>query len=238
VITITPTTPPPVPASSEAPHSGGRLRNALTGGTNPGSLSSRLRRQRFAALSRTFPDLAEMRVVDLGGRPSMWDQLPVRPRHVVCVNLERHDPIGDWVTTETGDVCDPDVVGRLGTFDLVYSNSTIEHVGGHARRVQFADAVRSLAPRYWVQTPNRYFPIEPHAVFPGFQFLPARLKIAVAAHWPLSPLGTHGELAEEVLEIELVSLTELRFYFPGASIWKERVAGLTKSLTAYAAGPG
>ena len=178
-----------------------------------------------------------MRVIDLGGRPSMWEQLPVRPRHVVCVNLERHDPIGSWVSTETGDVCDPGFVGGIGTFDLVYSNSTIEHVGGHARRIQFADAVRSFAPRYWVQTPNRYFPIEPHVVFPAFQFLPTRLKIAVAAHWPLSPLGTHGDLVEEILDIELVSLTDLRFYFPGARIWKERVAGLTKSLTAYSPGP-
>ena len=209
------------------------LRQALTGGADPTSISSRLRRRRFDVLVRTFPDLGEMRVVDLGGRPSMWEQLPVRPRHVLCVNLEPHDPVPSRVATKTGDVCDPEFVRSLGTFDLAYSNSTIEHVGGHSRRRQFADAVRSLAPRYWVQTPNRYFPIEPHVVFPGFQYLPTRLKITIAARWPLSPLGTHGDLAEEVLAIDLLSLTDLRLYFPGANVWRERLAGLTKSLVVY-----
>lgn len=230
--TITPISPQPgCPPTSERAKKG--LRDALTGGRTPSSVSSRLRRHRFAALCRIFPDLAEMRIIDLGGRPSMWEQMPTRPRHVLCVNLEPHEPVGNWVSTVTGDVCDPGFVGELGTFDLAYSNSTIEHVGGHRQRVQFAEAVRSLAPRYWVQTPNRYFPIEPHVVFPGFQFLPTRVKVAVARRWPLSPLGTHGDLLEEVLGIELVSLTDLRFYFPDAAIWKERVAGATKSLTAY-----
>ncbi len=212
---------------------GRRMQDALTGGNNPLSISSRLRRHRFEALLRAFPDLADMSVVDLGGRPSMWQQLPVRPRRVVCVNFEAHESPGDWLLTVQGDACDFPAIERLGPFDLAFSNSTIEHVGGHARRVEFANAIRSLASRYWVQTPNRYFPVEPHAVFPAFQFLPIRLRASVARRWPLSPLGNDGDLIDEILSIELLSATDLRFYFPEARIWRERVAGLTKSLSAY-----
>lgn len=210
-----------------------RARSVLTGSTNPASMSSRLRRRRFSALCKAFPGLADMSVIDLGGRPSMWEHLSVQPRQVVCVNIESHESVGDKITTVQADVCDIDLVRTLGTFDLAYSNSTIEHVGGHARRMEFARAIRAFAPRYWVQTPNRYFPIEPHAVFPGFQFLPTRVKMAVARHWPLSPLGSHGDLVEEILNIELLAATDLRFYFPEAKIWRERFLGVAKSLTVY-----
>jgi hypothetical protein len=209
------------------------MRDSLTSTTDARSVSSRLRQRRFDVLLRSFPDLAEMTVVDLGGRPSTWEHLPVRPRRVVCVNLEEHVDVDGTMACVTGDVCDPALVRTLGVFDLVYSNSTIEHVGGHARRRQFADAVRALGPHYWVQTPDRYFPVEPHAVFPGFQFLPVRARRAVARRWPLSPLGTGDDLLEEILAIDLLSATELRHYFPGARIWKERVAGVTKSLVAF-----
>ena len=209
------------------------VRASLTGPEGSGSLSAALRRRRARALLEEFPDLGGMAVVDLGGRPSTWEAAEVRPSSVVCVNVEgAPGDRGNWLRCVTGDVCDRRFVETLGTFDLVYSNSTIEHVGGHARRLAFADAVRKLAPRYWVQTPNRYFPVEPHAVFPAFQFLPVRARRAVARRWPLSPLGTGGDLLEEILSIELLSATELRFYFPDARIWKERLAGLTKSLVA------
>lgn len=208
------------------------LRDALTSTSDAGSLSSRLRRRRFRALWQAFPDLSEMSVVDLGGRPSTWQQLPVRPRRVVCVNFERH-PGDVGITCVEGDVCDTGSIRGLGSFDLAFSNSTIEHVGGHARRCQFAETVRSAAPNYWVQTPSRYCPVEPHAVFPAYQFLPVRLRRAVGRGWPLSRLGTDGDLLEEILNIELLSVIELRYYFPDARLWKERLAGVTKSLVAY-----
>lgn len=209
------------------------MRATLTDTSDTRSLSSALRRRRFDALRRTFPDLGDMSVVDLGGRPSTWMHLDVRPRSVLCVNIEDHEDVDAALTSVVGDVCDAGLVSRLGTFDLVYSNSTIEHVGGHARRRQFSDAVRRLGPRYWVQTPNRYFPVEPHAVFPAFQFLPVRARRAIARHWPLSPLGSGGDLLEEIMDIELLTAFELRVYFPDAQIWKERLAGVTKSLVAY-----
>ncbi|MDA8035067.1 MAG: hypothetical protein M0T71_12995 [Actinomycetota bacterium] len=210
------------------------IREALTS-SDPGSLSSALRRRRYARFLATFPGLGEMRVLDLGGRPGTWLGRDVVPAAVVCVNLEAHEAPPGPVVAVQGDACDAEAIGRLGRFDLVYSNSAIEHVGGHANRRRFADSVEVAADRFWIQTPNRYFPIEPHAVWPGFQFLPFGARRFVAARWPLSPLGTGGDLDDEILAIDLLSASELRHYFPQATIWRERVAGLTKSLVALRA---
>ena len=112
-----------------------------------------------------------------------------------------------------------------GAFAIAYSNSLIEHLHP-GDRPRFAEQVSRVADRYWVQTPNRFFPIEPHVLLPGFQFLPepARKRL-----WGLGMPSTPYE------SIELLGAAELRDLFPGAVILRERFGGLTKSL--IAAGP-
>jgi hypothetical protein len=85
-----------------------------------------------------------------------------------------------------------------------------------------------------VQTPYRYFPIEPHFVAPGMQFLPNAAQAAVAKWWPLSHTKPADRLAatESALWIELLDRTQMRFYFPDSTLRSERFAGLTKSLIA------
>ena len=119
-------------------------------------------------------------------------------------------------------------------FDVVFSNSLIEHLGGHARRSDFARQVRQLAPRHWVQTPYRYFPLEPHWLFPGMQFMPAAARVQIANYWPLvhTKPASVDEARQEVLWTELVSVTEMRDYFPESTIMHERIVGITKSLIA------
>jgi hypothetical protein len=119
-------------------------------------------------------------------------------------------------------------------YDLVFSNSVIEHVGGHERRERFAEAVRTLADAYWVQTPYRYFPVEPHWIAPAMQFLPAAARSAIAYRWPLAhtrPVDRADAVAS-VLWTELLDRTQLRHYFPDAELRAERVFGMVKSLLA------
>jgi hypothetical protein len=198
-----------------------------------GSITHRCRQQRNEEFKRRFPDLAEMRVLDLGGTAVSWRVAGLRAQHVTIVNLDRFEvPVEPWMEVIQGDGC----VGGFGKFDLVFSNSVLEHVGGHARRQQFADVIHESAPAYWVQTPYRYFPIEPHWLFPGFQFLPFGARVWITKHWNVGhnpALKDDAKAAALVASTELVSATEMRAYFPGSTIWFERFGGLPKSIVAY-----
>jgi hypothetical protein len=182
-----------------------------------------------------FPDLDQMSVVDLGGEPDTWMQSPVHPKHVHVVNIESLDPdVPDWMQVDYGDACalPEEIASRR--YDLVFSNSVLEHVGGHERRTRFAETVAALAPRHWVQTPYRYFPVEPHWIAPGMQFLPARVRASMACWWPLANVKSADirEALGAVLWTELVDRTQMRYYFPDSDIRSERLMGLTKSLIA------
>jgi SAM-dependent methyltransferase len=204
--------------------------------TEPTSLSTMARQKRFAELMRRFPGLADMRVLDLGGTPGFWSMAPVRPRAVTVVNLDadlRASDGTDGIELVRGDACDLPATVVDRDYDLTFSNSLIEHVGGHQRRLEFARQVTAAAPHYWVQTPYRYFPIEPHWVFPGQQFMPALARSFVSRTWKGGHIQSAPDTAlDDVLWVELLSVTELQHYFPEADIYRERFLGLTKSITA------
>jgi SAM-dependent methyltransferase len=114
-------------------------------------------------------------------------------------------------------------------FDVAFSNSVIEHVPKE-RQQAFADEIRRVSDRYFVQTPNRYFPIEPHYQLPLFQFVPRRAQLAINRRISLGWRKRGPHVGET--EINLLSASQLRRLFPEAEIHRERILGLTKSLIA------
>jgi 2-polyprenyl-3-methyl-5-hydroxy-6-metoxy-1,4-benzoquinol methylase len=128
------------------------------------------------------------------------------------------------VTVEAGDGTRLRYAG--GEFPVVFSSSTIEHVPAHLQRA-FAGEIARVGRRYFVQTPNKWFPIEPHYQFPFFQFLPERAQRALNRRFTLGWRERgHWE------PVRLLSARQLRRLFPDAEIHRERVFGLTKSLMA------
>ncbi len=107
-------------------------------------------------------------------------------------------------------------------FDVAYSNSLIEHLP-LVDRTRVAAEMSRVGGRLFVQTPNRWFPIEPHALLPFVHWLPRPLGRRL---WRL---GVTGEPFED---IALLGARELQRLFPGADIVRERVGPLTKSLIA------
>ena len=205
-----------------------KLRSAIADGYDSRTLAGQARQRRWKELLRRFADFQDMTIVDLGGDTRYWRSAPVRPAHVTLV-----DPVGyhldapeDWMTTIVGDACDPDL--GLDGFDLCHSNSVIEHVGGPHRRRQFAENVMASATHHWIQTPYRYFPVEPHWLFPGFQFLPLPARAWIGPRWPIAP--PMGDPVAAALDIDLVTITELRHLFPSSDLWTERIGGIVKSL--------
>lgn len=214
-----------------------RIRDVIV--DSPSSFGERARARRWDQMTALFPLLSEMSVVDLGGTVEAWMRAPVRPRHVTVLNLlEPGTSTVDWITPVTGDACFAqqtlEGAGAAGPFDMVFSNAVLEHVGGYSQRMRFAESTRSLAPRHWVQTPYRYFPVEPHWLFPGMQFLPLAARTQVARYWPLAntPSDSLEDARQSVLWTELIGLTEMTDLFPDSTIVRERVGGLTKSIIA------
>jgi hypothetical protein len=113
-----------------------------------------------------------------------------------------------------------------GEIPVIFSSSTIEHVPADLQTA-FAAEIARVGQRYFVQTPNKYFPIEPHYQFPLFQFLPERIQRALNRRFTLGWREKgHWE------PVRLLSARQLKRLFPDAEIHRERVFGLTKSLMA------
>jgi SAM-dependent methyltransferase len=169
----------------------------------------------------------EERILDVGaGKGGALERFNTT-NPIVAVDLE--PDTSEWLNTPNVDVRVGDGT-RLdfadGEFGAVFSSSTIEHVPKELQEV-FASEIRRVGQRYFVQTPNRYFPIEPHYQFPLFQFLPHRVQRALNKRFSLGwRQKGHWE------EVNLLAARQLRRLFPDAEIHRERVFGLTKSLMA------
>jgi hypothetical protein len=198
------------------------------------SLAGRARTRRWHSFAERFPSISEMRVIDLGGTPESWHLAPVRPSAVTIVNLLPLTSDESAVDVVQADACDLPAGLRRERFDLVYSNSLIEHVGGHSQRQRLAEAIDALAERHWVQTPYRYFPVEPHWVFPGMQWFPYEARVQISLRWNRGNVHTYTrqDAQNAVDQVDLLSISQMRRYFPNSSIWHERFAGLVKSVVA------
>jgi hypothetical protein len=158
---------------------------------------------------------------------------------VTLVNLAPQASTLPGLEARKGDACDLSVFSDR-SFAIAFSNSVIEHVGGPPEQARMASEMRRVGQRYLVQTPNVWFPIEPHFQFPLFQFMPRAVRVALVRRFAL---GWHRrtpdrtEAYELVDSIRLLSRRQLAALFPEATIVRERFCGLTKSLMALGGGP-
>jgi SAM-dependent methyltransferase len=167
------------------------------------------RHARFVALVAPAPS---MRIVDIGcgalGLRGLAPELDVTGVDIA----ERPGYPGPFVRA--------DVSAGLpfadGEFDLAYCSSVIEHVPAE-RRAAFAAELRRVARGWYVQTPARSFPIEPHSLLPGAHWLPAPLR---RRYWRLGASGSWEN-------IELLGRAELEALFGPAQA--ERFGPLAKS---------
>lgn len=174
-------------------------------------------------------------VLDVGGTAFNWQFARTRPR-VVLLNLDFH-LVGELPKGFSGVIADGrHLPFRAGSFDVVFCNSVIEHVPVGSARTELAAEIRRVGKRYFVQTPNRGFPIEPHFYTPLFQFLPKGMRRLLARNftpwgWITRPAKTQA--VAMVDEIELLAADELQKLFPDSTIAVESFAGMKKSLVAY-----
>ena len=62
------------------------------------------------------------------------------------------------------------------SFDIVHSNATIEHVGDSKNQLQFIkECLRVSRKIIFIQTPNRFFPLDFHTKIPLIHFFPGKI---------------------------------------------------------------
>jgi hypothetical protein len=190
--------------------------------------------RRFA---RTFAVTGETRILDVGGTPFNWSLLDLQPR-VTIVNMPRAREAFDAAFTSV--FADGRALPfRDRSFDIVFSNSVIEHVGDRESQTRFAKEIARVGRAYWVQTPNRRFPVEPHLLTPFLHFLPATWQRRIARKftvWALieRPSRDRWEFYIEhyLRDIRLLDAGDMRAMFPSAGLVREHLGGFTKSLIA------
>ncbi|MFI5307393.1 MAG: methyltransferase domain-containing protein [Polyangiales bacterium] len=212
----------------------------LADNRDPRSWASRLRQRRIALFERLIAPLGDpVRVLDVGGAPGFWRgyrQGGGRRLRVTLLNLER-DPEGEDFEQVVADARD---LGRFAdkSFDACFSNSLIEHVGTFFDQQKVAAEIGRLAPIYFVQTPNRAFPLEAHFLMPGFQYLPVTVRTMLHRRFRMGWVERQPDpiLARaEIEQLRLLSHAELARLFPDARILRETIGPLTKSLIAVRA---
>src|SRR6266850_2269326 len=137
-----------------------------------------------------------------------------------------------------------------GFFDIVYCSSVIEHVTvpktimwelrsgrkfhdeSRRRQKAFADEIRRVGKRYFVQTPYKHFLIESHTWLPFIAWLPRWLLIPTLRFTNLFWVKTANP------DFYLLNKKELSQLFDGARIIEERRFGMTKSIIAVSTGFG
>jgi Methyltransferase domain len=172
------------------------------------------------------------KVIDLGGVCEIW-QLMDTPLDITIVNLPGVDVQRPRVTRHNFRFVEGDGTNLSSysdnEFDLVFSNSVIEHVGGQDRQIAFAREVRRLAPSYYVQTPSIWFPLEAHSGVPFWWALPQAVRRRLIDRWR-AKLPAWAEMIEGTT---VITRKRLQSYFPDGSIITERFAGFPKSYTVF-----
>jgi ubiquinone/menaquinone biosynthesis C-methylase UbiE len=169
-------------------------------------------------------------LLDVGGGTGIEGEFGRMYRYfaaVQVVNLDRQviEEKGlEHVKCEVADGCS--LPFRNHSFDWVFSNAVIEHVGGAYRQERFAQEIRRVARKgYFVATPNRYFPLDPHTLLPFYQFLSPEWQRKVCRFSP-------GYL-RHYEPIDLLSAADLRIFFPDATVRRIGLRLFPNNLIVY-----
>lgn len=204
------------------------------------SLATTLRRKRFGLFLELLSGVPRpLKILDVGGTQGFWERMEFTAEPgitITVLNLEAQPVKFDGFSSIVGDATDLSLF-TANSFDVVFSNSVIEHVGDTRQQRRMAQEIVRVGQRYFVQTPNYFFPIEPHYLFPGFQWLPLEARAWLLNHFDLGwkkRAATREEALRSVSSVRLLRKEQLRSLFPQANLYEEKVMGLTKSFVVYA----
>ena len=193
------------------------------------------RQKRFILFLNKLNDLkVPIKILDIGGTQKFWNEMSFIPEEgveIVLLNLQEEKETALGFSSIIGSATDLSEFSD-NSFDIIFSNSVIEHLYNFENQVKMANEVMRVGKFFFVQCPNKFFLIEPHFNLPFFQFYPFWLKFIIMKHSKLVRGRKHNmeEIHRAHNEIQLLSYSDLSKLFPGSSIYKEKIFGFTKSF--------
>ncbi len=178
------------------------------------------------------------KILDIGGTEEYWKNMGIEVGNnieIVLLNLYKTEVSTLGFTSIKGDATNLEGITDK-SFDLVYSNSVIEHLFTLEQQEKMAKETIRVGKSYFIQTPNKYFPIEPHWLFPFFQFLPFGLQVFLTQHFNLGhiPKAKNKEAAISLVkEVRLLTKKEFTNFFIDSQLYCEKFLFLNKSFSVY-----
>lgn len=217
------------------------LHELFSSSDNPNSLGAKFRAKRLvkfeALFFSNFSNEREIKILDVGGTAIFWQnsRIPNSPGvQITLLNLHLEKSNHPNIKSIQGDATDMRGFSDK-SFDLVFSNSVIEHLYTFENQKKMASEIQRVGKKFFIQTPNKYFPIEAHYALPLAQFLPKKVLFFLLTKTRLSRMHRWEEKAalQYLQEIRLLDEKEMIMLFPAGDILKEMALGFTKSLTAH-----
>jgi 2-polyprenyl-3-methyl-5-hydroxy-6-metoxy-1,4-benzoquinol methylase len=206
---------------------------------NSKSVNSKFRERRFQLFISSLNKIRAgkpIRILDIGGTQAFWERMNFVNEpdvHITLLNIHVEPVRYANFSSLKGDACNLSNF-KDKEFDIVFSNSVIEHLFTYENQKKMAAEVRRVGRYYYIQTPNYYFPIEPHWLFPFFQFFPYSLKLFLTRN---VTIGRHeknkDKAASLVKEVRLLNPKEMHELFTDGRAYNEKFLGMTKSITMY-----
>lgn len=185
----------------------------------------RWRGQRWKKFREWMKPLSLGRILDVGGLPSEW-------RGKVSL-IDEVDIVGLAVYSITEDSDSPKIRSFKGdgralefedkAYDIVYSNSVIEHVGCWEDQKAFAKEVRRVGRGLWIQTPAFACPVEPHYLGLFVHWFPPSWHVTIARWTSVVGLTGAADLQSIANTTRLLTKKEFQELFPDCEIWTERL---------------
>lgn len=195
------------------------------------------RRKRLRIFSRMFNLNSSTKLLDVGGDLFFWELAEkegIPLPNITIVNLYENTsalPKGvAWIVADGKSLPFDDL-----EFDIAFCNSVIEHLGDFKSQIEFANEIIRVAHNYFVQTPNKGFPIEPHFITPFVHWLPKAAQKRLVRNfttWGIVTRPTPEYCAKVIAELRLLGVDEMSQLFPGSSIVTESLLGVPKSIIA------
>lgn len=217
------------------------IKELFASSDQPNSLGAKFRNARLKDFESLyygiFSKKRNLRILDVGGTDYFWkgSSIPdIDGTEITLLNLHLEISTHPQILAKIGDATSmkefPD-----GYFDLVFSNSVIEHLYDFENQQKMAQEIQRVGKHYFIQTPNRYFPIEAHYAFPFAQYLPKPWMYFFLTKTKLSRLKKWDpqDAKQYLEEIRLLTEKEMKLLFPGCQMYQEKALGLTKSFAAH-----